>query len=221
MSDASTAFETFMQTHQNTVFSLAMRFLNNEAEAQDIAQEVFLRAFRHFSELVASPSASAWLRTVARNLCLNHLSRYRFRWRFFSELSTDGEAESSPDNWASEAPARNDAEVSDERQVLQHALAQLPRAQRTALVLFHFENLNYTEIAAHLGISLSKVKMDIFRGRIALRNRLRRHPDEGLSLSSDRSPSQNRRPVAAAAAVAGGQRWRPVWGSPLKWCPSH
>jgi len=209
-----------MQAHQNAVYSLAVRLLANETEAQDIAQEVFLRAFQHFTELKDSPTALAWLRTVARNLCINHLSRYRFRWRFFSELSADGENETSPDDWPANAPTQNEAEAIDQRQVLQRALAQLPQAQRVALVLFHFENMNYADIAAQLGISLSKVKMDIFRGRIALRRRLRHDPDNGLSLSEDRRRIPSVR-ACGRMQVSGGRKWRPAWPLRIAWCPNN
>ena len=70
------------------VFATAVRLLGNAADAEDAAQTVFLRAFERFDELGASPAAAGWLKTTARNVCLNHLSRYRSRWRLFSELET-------------------------------------------------------------------------------------------------------------------------------------
>src|SRR5262249_22841231 len=85
MSDAQ-QFEAFMQRYQNMVFSTAMRLLANQTEAEDVAQEVFLRAFEHFDELRESPTAGGWLKRVATNLSLNHLTRYRARWSFFSEM---------------------------------------------------------------------------------------------------------------------------------------
>src|SRR5512141_2694772 len=83
-------FEAFMQNYQNMVFSTSMRLVANQAEAEDIAQEVFLKAYERFSELQHSPTAGGWLKKVATNLSLNHLSRYRSRWSFFSELVTGG-----------------------------------------------------------------------------------------------------------------------------------
>ena len=79
-----------MRNYQNMVFSTAMRLLANHAEAEDMAQEVFLRAYERFGELSASPTAGGWLKTVATNLSLNHLSRYRSRWSFFSEMFHGG-----------------------------------------------------------------------------------------------------------------------------------
>src|ERR1017187_7205715 len=83
-------FEAFMRNYQNMVFSTAMRLVANQAEAEDITQEVFLKAYERFGELRESPTAGGWLRTVATNMSLNHLSRYRSRWSFFSELFTGG-----------------------------------------------------------------------------------------------------------------------------------
>src|SRR5258708_10310580 len=158
----SIPFEGFMRAYQNMVFSTAVRLLGNDAEAEDIAQEVFLKAYERFAELSQSPTVGGWLKTVTTNLCLNHLSRYRARWRFFSEmLSRDGDEDASleiagPDNMHEKLGE------ADYRQLLEQALLKLPNPQRVPLVLFHFESLSYEEIAAKLNISLSKVKTDIF-----------------------------------------------------------
>src|SRR5271168_3892642 len=79
-------FTTFMRNYQDMVFSTSARLVGNEAQAEDISQEVFLKAYQHFDMLSTSPTAGGWLKTVATNLSLNHLQRYRNRWRFFSEL---------------------------------------------------------------------------------------------------------------------------------------
>jgi len=169
----SNQFAEFMQAYQNMVFSTAVRLLGNETEAEDISQEVFLKAYERFEELAKSPTIGGWLKTVTRNLCLNHLSRYRARWRFFSEMASANEE----DEIAFEIPAPEttslQANESDQRRLLEHALQKLPTAQRVPLVLFHFDNLGYEEIAAKLHVSLAKVKTDIFRGREALRKKLK------------------------------------------------
>src|SRR5262245_5072884 len=86
-------FEEFMRNYQNMVYSTAARLLGNEAEAADISQEAFLKAFGHFAELRSNPRAGGWLKKVTTNLCLNHLSRHRSRWRLFSEMFSPGEAD--------------------------------------------------------------------------------------------------------------------------------
>jgi RNA polymerase sigma-70 factor (ECF subfamily) len=165
-----TDFTTFMRNYQDMVFSTAVRLVGNEAQAEDISQEVFLKAYEHYETLQSSPSAGGWLKTVATNLSLNHLSRYRNRWRFFSEFRRDDDSEddqpevefASPDTFFSGVDA-------DERRAwVEAALDQLPAHQRVPLVLYHFEDMPYDEIAKRLNVSLAKVKTDILRARAAL-----------------------------------------------------
>lgn len=163
-----------MRDYQDMVFSTAYRLLGREAEAEDIAQEVFLKAYAHFDELASSPTAGGWLKTVARNLSLNHLTRYRNRWRFFSEFEREDETDSEgfAANVAAPDTHQQSVDVADQREILEAALQKLPSAQRVPLVLYHFENLSYEEIASRLKVSLGKVKTDIHRGREVLRKRL-------------------------------------------------
>src|SRR5690606_20057467 len=148
-------FTTFMRNYQDMVFSTAVRLVGNEAQAEDISQEVFLKAYEHFDNLQSSPTAGGWLKTVTTNLSLNHLTRYRNRWRFFSEFKRqdnsgaedDAEIEfAAPDNFFGGLD-------SDERKAwLDRALEQLPEHQRVPLVLFHFEDMPYEEIAKKLRV---------------------------------------------------------------------
>jgi RNA polymerase sigma-70 factor (ECF subfamily) len=161
-------FEAFVREYQDMVFATAVRLLANPAEAEDIAQTVFLRAFERFSSIGTSTTAAGWLKTVTTNLCLNHLARYRARWQFFSELESPDRDERYEASLA--APSAADAiEEASRHDRLERAVQALPDHQRVPLVLFHFEDMNYKEIAAALGISLGKVKTDIHRGREALK----------------------------------------------------
>jgi len=146
------------------VFATAVRLLGNPAEAEDVSQTVFLKAFERFDTIGSSPAAAGCLKTVTRNACLNHLSRYRARWRLFSELELpEGE---------DFGPAVEQAAEADDIVQLEEALRRLPDHQRVPLVLFHFEDASYQEIAETLGVSVGKVKTDIHRGREALRKLL-------------------------------------------------
>jgi RNA polymerase sigma-70 factor (ECF subfamily) len=146
-------FEMFLRSYQNMVFSVAARIVGNLTDAEDITQEVFIRAYDRFKELRNSGTVGGWLKTVATNLSINHLNRYRARWRFFSEQAE---------------PVEIVAEVereTDRKEALELAIRKLPDAQRVALVLFHFQEMSYEEIAAKLEVSLAKVKSDLYRGR--------------------------------------------------------
>ena len=171
-------FEAFVRRHQDLVFTTAVRLLGSVTEAEDVAQTVFLRAFQRFAEIGDSPTAAAWLRTVTRNVCLNHLTRYRSRWRLFSELRSPDVTATDRDPGAELASPGSFAETLEKADVQRHleeALRQLPAHQRVPLVLFHLEDLSYQEIADALGVSVGKVKTDIHRGREALRKRLKSH----------------------------------------------
>lgn len=165
-------FEEFMRNYQNMVYSTATRLLGNETDATDIAQEVFLKAYERFDQLRTSPTAGGWLKTVTTNLCLNHLSRYRARWRFFSEMT----APESDEDYVANVPAADthtqSVDDADRQFILEEGLKKLPDDQRVPLVLYHFEDMSYEEIARRTGKSLSKVKTDIHRGREALRRKL-------------------------------------------------
>jgi RNA polymerase sigma-70 factor, ECF subfamily len=173
MTDAS-AFEAFVRRYQDMVFATAVRLLGRHAEAEDAAQTVFLRAFQRFDEIGTSPAAAGWLKTTTRNVCLNHLSRYRARWSFFSELTRTDDRDTGgyEATIAAEGSHALDLERADARDQLERAIRRLPDHQRVPLVLFHFEEVSYQEIAATLGVSLAKVKSDIHRGREALRHLL-------------------------------------------------
>ena len=158
-----------MRAYQDTVFSTAARLLGNDAQAEDIAQEVFIKAYERFDELRNSPTAGGWLKTVATNMTLNHLSRYRARWRFFSELPHDEEHDDPPElTFESPDTAAVEIDAEGRRVLVENALRELPEHQRVPLVLYHFEDMAYDEIAKRLRISLGKVKTDIRRGRMAL-----------------------------------------------------
>jgi RNA polymerase sigma-70 factor (ECF subfamily) len=170
-------FEAFVREYQDMVYATALRLLSNPTDAEDVAQTVFLRAFERFDAIGSSPAAAGWLKTVATNLCLNHLSRYRSRWRFFSELRREDD-DTAPD--PVDALLARDADVAfadaetaldtlEDEARLERALADLPSHQRVPIVLFHFEHKTYVEIADLLGVSLAKVKTDIHRGREVLR----------------------------------------------------
>lgn len=164
-------FATFMRNYQDMVFSTAVRLLGNEAQAEDISQEVFLKAYDRFDDLSTSPTAGGWLKTVATNLSLNHLQRYRKRWRFFSEIvrSDDEGGDAEPVEFAApDGDFLAGVAQGERRAWVERCLEKLPEHQRVPLVLYHFEDLPYDEIARKLGVSLAKVKTDILRARAAL-----------------------------------------------------
>jgi RNA polymerase sigma-70 factor (ECF subfamily) len=167
-------FAGFMRAYQDMVFSTAVRITASEAHAEDIAQEVFLKAYEHFENLRENERAGGWLKTVTRNLSLNHVYRYRHRWRLFSEMRNDENDDAELGSGTAPDRALEDISSTQRHALIEQALRSLPERQRLPLVLFHFEEMPYEEIAAHLHVSLAKVKVDIHRARAALASALGR-----------------------------------------------
>lgn len=143
-------FEGFILRYQDMVYTTAARLLGSPAEAEDVAQETFLKAYEK-RDTLEPVTVGGWLKTVAANLALNHLTRHRAR---YSELDET-------------APFRAQEPKGDTG--LEAALDSLPEAQRVPLVLFHFHEMSYEDIAKQLGVSEAKLKTDIYRGRQALK----------------------------------------------------
>jgi RNA polymerase sigma-70 factor, ECF subfamily len=165
-------FEAFVREYQDMVFATAVRLLGHAAEAEDVAQTVFLRAFERFAEIGSSPTAAGWLKAVATNLCLNHLSRYRRRWQSLGDHEAHEPCAVATAIDPRQASPFEAVERADRTERLERALRALPDHQRVPLVLFHFEEMSYQEIASRLGVSVAKVKTDIHRARERLRGQL-------------------------------------------------
>jgi RNA polymerase sigma-70 factor (ECF subfamily) len=181
-----------MHAYQDMVFSTAARLTGNDAQAEDLAQETFLKAYEHFDTLRTSATPGGWLKTVVTNLTLNHLSRYRKRWRFFTDLRRADAEDDESDSDIPEAllgcstPDEMFGSVheAERRAIVEEALKQLPDHQRLPLVLYHFEEMPYQDIARRLRVSLPKIKTDIMRARIALAKTLATSGISGESLDT-------------------------------------
>jgi RNA polymerase sigma-70 factor (ECF subfamily) len=176
--DGGDHFEAFVRQFQDMVYAVALRLLREPADAEDVAQNVFLLAYRDFAVLRTNPAAPGWLKTTTTNLSLNHLSRHRARWQLFSEIvGEDGRAEGGiPEVLHGGVMGRDEEEgegateaLDDRVAAIEAVLQGLPDHQRVPLVLYHFEEKSYQEIATTLGVSLGKVKTDIHRGRESIR----------------------------------------------------
>src|SRR5579871_6876709 len=172
-----TAFAELVDKYKQPVMNLAYRFLRDATEAEDLAQNVFLQAYKSASRYQARARLSTWLFTITRNLCLNEIRR---RTRHPADSI---EAQSTVQG-AEEQPARQfedsktalptDAILNRElEQKVAQALATLPEVQRTAIVLCQRDEMSYDDIAQVLGCSVSATKSLIHRGRETLKQILK------------------------------------------------
>lgn len=170
-----TAFEILVDCYKSSVANYAARTLGDATEAQDIAQNVFVKVFRSISHFRFQSTISTWIFTITRNLCINELRR-RARRQFasFDEMQRNGKP--SPELALEAAPQSDpqDAIVNAELiEKIEQALADLPERQRRAILLLRENELSYEDIASVLGVSVPATKALIHCGRKELKRRLR------------------------------------------------
>ena len=161
------AFEDLVIAHQHRVFGVALRMLGNAAEAEEIAQETFLRAHRAVATFRGEAKVSTWLYGIASRLCLNRLGAGERRLTRGGDRELDRLPEPAAD------PAA-DLERSEVEQALHRAIAELPDDRRIVVVLRDLEGLSYDEIATALDLELGTVRSRLHRARMDLKDKLER-----------------------------------------------
>lgn len=160
------AFEVLVTRHQRSVYNLANRFLNDEGEAEDIAQEVFLRVYRAAGTYSPQAKFTTWLYTIVKNLCFNVLRKKRLSKITSLDDETMPEIASNDDD-PSEILSRAQLKAKVIR-----AVSALPHNLRIAVVLQKFHGLSCEEIANILECSPNAVKLRIHRAKQYLSHEL-------------------------------------------------
>ncbi len=167
------AFDQLVLHHQQAVFAVALRMLGNWDEAQDIAQDVFVRAYQAIRTFRREAKLSTWLISITMNLCRNR-RRWWARRKGLIVASLDDSADSEQESLGQQVadPSPGPAAVTQQREQRQHilrALEQLDQAHRSVIVLRDLQGYSYEEIAQMLGCRVGTVKSRISRARHALR----------------------------------------------------
>ena len=160
------AFEGLVRTHQDRIYNLCRYMLQDSQDAQDAAQDVFVKAYAGLKAFKPDASLYTWLYRIAVNTCLDYKRKSR-RERFEDESI----AEEQP---STEPSAERIYESKEMGQAIQAALQKLPEHLRAAIVLKEIEELSYEEIAVVLDTSLGTVKSRISRAREELRRLLQK-----------------------------------------------
>ena len=175
------AFAELVEKYKQPVMNFVFRSLRDEIEAEDLAQNVFLQAYKSRTRYKQTAKFSTWLFTIARNLCLNEIRR-RSRHPAESIEEMHAEHEDQPrqqyEDKSQIAPPEKllHGELA---QKIEEALAELPENQRTAILLCRQDELSYEEIAEVLDCSLSATKSLIHRGRETLKEKLKPYLQTG------------------------------------------
>lgn len=170
------AFDVLVDRYSGLVYQMAYGVLSNQEDAEDAAQETFVRAFQALEKFRGESSFKTWLCRIAINAARNKRRWYAIRARD-SHVSLDEPVEGNEDEMSRELP---DDRLAPDRLVagaelserLNAALEQLPEGIRQAVVMYNIEEMSYEEIASALDCKMGTVKSRISRGRDELRRLL-------------------------------------------------
>jgi RNA polymerase sigma-70 factor (ECF subfamily) len=163
------AFDLIVERHRRHVYQLCYRFVGNHEDASDLAQDVFIRAFRGLRNFKGQASIGTWLYRIAVNTSLNKVSAKTPRPESLDPLLL-----ASDERTASRAESPTEALLRGERATrVRAAIARLPKKQRTTLVLRVYHELPHEEIAGILGSSVGAVKANFFHALSNLKKLLR------------------------------------------------
>src|SRR5262249_25624904 len=160
------AFEELVLKYQKKVINTIYRYTGNPGVAEELTQDVFVRVYRAAKNYRPEARFSTWLFTIVRNVCANYRTREgKYDRQMDSEAGPQlaGPAQHNPES---------DYQRKEVQQKIQQAIAELPESLRMPLVLNHFSQMQYEEIARVLNLSLAAVKVRIHRARLALVEKL-------------------------------------------------
>jgi len=160
------AFDGLVVRYQRDIYRLCYRYVNDHEDANDLAQEVFLKAWRAIGRFRGESRLATWLYRIAVNACLNHRALRRPATEALEDTLAD--------------PGRGAlslVESEDESRRVREAVARLPEKQRATLILKVYQELSHEEVAAVLGTSVGTVKSNLFHALANLRRLLTAPPD--------------------------------------------
>jgi len=170
------AFEELITRHQGSVIGTVTKMLGASSDAEDIAQQVFIRIWKSAPRYQPKAKFTTFLFTITRNLVFNE-SRRRSRKKEFSMEEREEEFNIQSEDSGTAAP--DDQLLHGELQIaVDKAINALPEKQRLAVILRRYENMPYDEISQVLGLSISAVKSQLFRARHTLRESLQQYLDQ-------------------------------------------
>jgi RNA polymerase sigma-70 factor, ECF subfamily len=176
------AFNELIRLYEARIFRLVFRMLGDRAEAEDLAQEVFITVFKSIDGFRGDSKLSTWLYRVATNHCKNRIKylerRARGRKKEFDEIAEQGVIESATMNPSAQI-ARPDQmlEAMQKEKILQEAIGALDDEHRTLIVLRDIEHMTYEQIQEITGLPEGTVKSRLHRARHALTSKVRRLAD--------------------------------------------
>ena len=174
------AFRELVELHQGAVVGTCARMLGGLADAEDVAQQVFIRVWNAAPRYEPSARFTTWLYTIVKNLVYNETRRRSRRLTVSLDAPMPGDSAEGPSRDVADAAARPADAVALQTELeaaVDRAIAALPEQQRLAVTLRKFQDLPYEEIAEVLGTTVPSVKSLLFRARTQLRVSLQAYLD--------------------------------------------
>jgi len=169
------AFGRLVLAYQTPIYNLAYRILGNSVEAEDAAQESFLRAYTRLRTYDPQRPFRSWMFSIASHYCIDRLRRRRINW-----LSLEEEF-ARPMRLASDNPGPEAAVTrQDQEEQVQRLLTTLSPTDRAAITLLYWYDYSYEEIAEVLNLTVSAIKSRLFRARRALAKKVQGEPDYAM-----------------------------------------
>lgn len=172
------ALDRLVMRHKDRIFNLCFRLLGDHSDAEECAQEVFVKVFRSLKTFRLESSFSTWLYAIAVNTCKNkrNSAEYRF-WRRVLRFGQNSREEESAADFEFEDPSASALEQISEKEqesLLQAAINSLSYDHRTVIVLRHIEELSYEEICGITGYNSGTLKSKLARARMELQKQLKK-----------------------------------------------
>jgi RNA polymerase sigma-70 factor, ECF subfamily len=181
-----TAFDLLVRKYQHKVVKLVLRYVRNPAEAEDIAQEAFIKAYRALPQFRGDSAFYTWMYRIAINTAKNSLaSRDRSPIAYDLDLTDPEESHSVQTKLQDPDTPEGMALTEEIRQIVNSAIEGLPEELKTAIVLRELDGLSYEEIAAAMECPVGTVRSRIFRAREAIDKRLREVFEGGLGRTEE------------------------------------
>jgi RNA polymerase sigma-70 factor (ECF subfamily) len=181
-----TAFDLLVRKYQHKVVKLVLRYVRNPAEAEDIAQEAFIKAYRALPQFRGDSAFYTWMYRIAINTAKNSLaSRDRSPIAYDLDLTDPEESHSVQTKLQDPDTPEGMALTEEIRGIVNSAIEGLPEELKTAIVLRELDGLSYEEIAAAMECPVGTVRSRIFRAREAIDKRLREVFEGGLGRTEE------------------------------------
>ena len=180
------AFDLLVRKYQHKVVKLVLRYVRNPAEAEDIAQEAFIKAYRALPQFRGDSAFYTWMYRIAINTAKNSLaSRDRSPIAYDLDLTDPEESHSVQTKLQDPDTPEGMALTEEIRLIVNSAIEALPEELKTAIVLRELDGLSYEEIAAAMECPVGTVRSRIFRAREAIDKRLREVFEGGLGRTEE------------------------------------